>query len=238
MTINPQGIKGNWSLILDEKFAGTTLNSKIWSTGYSGSGINLPMNPIIELQAYDPAQVAVNDGLTLTVINKPVNVHGTVYQYRSGMVTTANKFTFVPTATSPIAVEAKVLVGGEGSVIENWPAFFCGSSNWPDSGEIDVFEGMNGVAAWHFIWGDSGVKQSTGQNVTGDYVGWHTFGAYWDLGRVNYHYDGVIVGSVTANITNIPMYLTCDLAVSTVLGGPLTIPSSMQVAYVRVWIGS
>jgi beta-glucanase (GH16 family) len=70
--------------------------------------------------------------------------------------------------------------------------------------------------------------------VKGAYTGWHTYGADWEPGVVNYYYDGVLVGSTKSGVTSSPMYLILDYAVGR-WGGPVKAPATMKVDYVRVW---
>jgi beta-glucanase (GH16 family) len=65
--------------------------------------------------------------------------------------------------------------------------------------------------------------------------GWHTFGADWEAGVINFYYDGKYVGQVTNGVVNNNMYLILDYALSDTISGPIKVPSSMQVDYVRVW---
>ena len=64
---------------------------------------------------------------------------------------------------------------------------------------------------------------------------WHTFGANWQAGVVTYYYDGVQVGQIARGITGKPMYLILNNSIDTTYGGPTSVPSDLQVDYVRVW---
>ena len=65
--------------------------------------------------------------------------------------------------------------------------------------------------------------------------GWHTFGADWEPKSITFYYDGVRVGRIGKDVTSAPMYLILNLAISTTVGGPLSVPAKVDVDYVRVW---
>ena len=65
--------------------------------------------------------------------------------------------------------------------------------------------------------------------------GWHVFAADWQPGRIDFYYDGVLVGSVDSGITSAPMYPIVNLGLSSSISGPVVAPSRMKVDYVRIW---
>jgi beta-glucanase (GH16 family) len=228
----PTGIPGTWHVIFDDEFSGNTLNTNNWTplwVGCQSGGLSQPVTSF-DLEAYDPAQVSVNHGLSLTLINSPATVCGTTYQYRSGMIQSDGKFQFTYGA-----LEAKIYLPSDGTgIIANWPAWWTDGQNWPTDGENDVMEGLGGQACFHFH--SSTEINGIGNCVSGDYTGWHTYGADWENGVVNYYYDGVLVGSVNQGITGAPMYLIlCYQTSNPGVGGPIVAPATMQVSYVRVW---
>jgi len=225
----PIGMPGNWDLVFADEFDGSSLDNNTWSPSWYGAPgeVSLPVNPY-EFAAYDPAQVSVESGyLSLTAISNPATINGTTYPYRTGLVHSNGKKQFTYGA-----FEARIYspAASEG-VMANWPAFWTDGQNWPTDGEMDIMEGLGGQAAYHFI-SESG---NPGFSVPGDYTGWHTFAADWEPGIVNYYYDGVLVGTLTSGITSSPMYLILTYAVGIPYGGPVVIPSTMKVDYVRVW---
>jgi beta-glucanase (GH16 family) len=128
-------------------------------------------------------------------------------------------------------MEARVWTDGS-TELSNWPAFWADGQNWPADGEIDVVEGLNGQACWHFHYTGGG----PGGCATGNYAGsWHTFGADWEPNSITYYYDGAQVGQITSGVTSAPMYLILNLAVDQSYGGPMQVPGTMRVDYVRVW---
>ncbi len=91
-------------LIFDDQFSGTSLNSAHWNTAMSGQGDGRPGTPLASLRVtqqpgpslirpiFSPSQVTVNNGLSLTMV--PDTKYSSLgYGYRSGVVTTYDKFT-------------------------------------------------------------------------------------------------------------------------------------------------
>ncbi len=225
-SVVPVGDSGRWSLIFDDEFDATSLDTNHWSTGWFGSGITQPVNPG-ELECYDPSQVSEGGGeLALSLIAKPEACGGVTRPYASGIVTTDGKFSFTYGY-----VEARVWLAGDAS-ISDWPAVWADGQTWPQDGELDVLEGLGGSACWHFHDTRGGPGGCAGGLFTG---GWHTFGADWEPGSVTYYYDGRRVGRIANGITGSPMYLILNLAASGPENALAQAPASLQVDYVRVW---
>jgi beta-glucanase (GH16 family) len=226
----PFGVLGNWRLVFDDEFNGTSLGSD-WIVGLRGNGgeLETPTNPQ-DLAAYSSTQVKVGGGvLTLTAARSAgVVVNGNRYSYVSGAISTTDKRTFTYGY-----FEARLYFPGGTGLIYNWPAFWLDGRDWPTDGELDVVEGLDGLAAYHFH-SDAG---GPGAHVTGNFTGWHTYGADWEPGSVTFYYDGREVGRITDGVTSQPMALLIDYAVSPpdLFGGAVVAPASMEVDYVRVW---
>jgi hypothetical protein len=230
----PTGVRGDWKLTFDDEFNGTSLDTTKWSTGWFGSGITPPVNSEEE-DCYDPAQVSESGGtLSLTVVQKSEDCGSSDPVYTTGLVSTQGKYSF----TYGFA-EARVWLpsaAGDPGQIANWPAVWMDGENWPEDGEIDIAEGLDGTMCSHFH--DAANPEGLGAgNVTGcrsgaNYVnGWHTYAADWEPGIVTYYYDGVDIGSITSGITSAPMFIILDYAV----GKSFQAPDTMKVDYVRVW---
>jgi len=221
-------------LVLDSEFDGSSLPSQ-WCTGfYCQSGIGGGDNTY-EQECYDPAQL-VFDGTALD-FDAVAKTETCLYQatdsevqepYASGMITTFGHWTFTYGY-----MEAKIWLPSGPDGIADWPAFWACGESWPDDGEIDVLEGMNGdpAATFHNAAGQQGPTF-----VPGTWAGgWHTYAADWEPGSITFYYDGQQVAQYTSGITSQPMFLILNLALSTQVTSPDTVPAQMRVAYVRVW---
>lgn len=213
-------------MVFDDEFQGTSLDTSKWSTGWFGSGITQPVNSG-ELDCLDPAQVVVNNGLNLNLVAKTESCGGQTRPYASGLIQTNGKFQFAYGYA-----EAKItLPAASPGVIANWPAFWTDGQSWPTDGEMDVMEGLSGQACYHFHSNAGG----PGGCASGAFTGTHVYGARWEPGRVDYYYDGHLVGSITTGITSAPMYLILNNGIDNQNGGPQLAPATMHVSYVRVW---
>ncbi len=227
----PFGIPGDWHLVFDDEFEGTDLDLAKWSLGnpdvaYPGR-VTKPVNDD-ELDCYDADQVAVHDGaLHITAVEREQTCGGRTLPYSSGMVNTRSTFSYAFGA-----VEARInLPAASPGVIANWPAFWTVGANWPTGGENDVAEGLHGQLCSYF----NSPSGAVGHCTDGDFTGWHTLGAEWQPGRVDYYRDGVLAATITEGVTSQPHWLMIDNAVQPKIGGPTVVPADLQVEYVRVW---
>jgi hypothetical protein len=126
--------------------------------------------------------------------------------------------------------------GANSNLIANWPNWWMDGQAWPADGEIDVVEGLGGLAQFHM---NSTMDQpaigfpGTGQGSSSLY-GWHKFGCNWVAGQIDYYYDGAFVGSITTGITTAPMYLILGITTG-LYSGPIVAPSTVLVDWVSVW---
>ena len=231
-TPTPAGVPGDWALKFDAEFNGTSLDATQWSTGWYGSGITPPANTA-EDDCYDPAQVSEGNGtLNLSLVQRSENCNGQ-NDYAGSLVSTMGKFSFTYGL-----VQARVWlpgVSGNPGEVANWPGVWTDGLNWPQDGEIDIAEGINGTVCAHFHdaanpggIGPGGGSGCPSRNYTN---GWHTFAADWEPGKITYYYDGVDIGSVTSGVTSAPMFVILDYAAQ----AHAQTPATMKVAYVRVW---
>lgn len=208
-TAQPLGDPGTWKLVFDSEFNGTSLNQSKWTPYWFSNGSTSNGTTMLS------SNVSESGGsLNLNLSNGS-----------GGLVSTNGKFSY----TYGFA-EARIYLPASGSQVANWPAFWTDGQSWPTDGEQDIMEGLGGQACYHFHSNAGG----PGSCASGNYSGWHTFGADWQPGSVTYYYDGQKVGTITQGITSSPMYLILENSGGS-YGGPKVLPSTMKVDYVRVW---
>jgi hypothetical protein len=247
-TPQPAGISGNWNLILNSEFNGSTYDSSIWRTGvytpnggmsgpgstyeddcYSPNNVTFPGDDTMHLNLTDQSSSCVFDGGAIT---EPFTGSMLSTNPDDGRTSGGFQYTYG-------VLEARVYVPGSGSTIADWPAVWTDSHNWPMTGEDDIFEGLGGQACYHFHYGTSAADaQSEGGCDVDLTPGWHTFASDWQPGSVTYYYDGQKVGQLTSGITDAPMYIVLQNSTGDQSWNGPTEADSMQVSYVRVWQSS
>jgi beta-glucanase (GH16 family) len=232
------GIAGPWHLVFDSEFNGSSLDATKWS-GWFGSGLTGPTRYSDNL--WSASQVSVSNGsLQIAAIHETnTNSHGT-FPYTSGIVTTMQAaYPFFKPALFSFTygyAEARMWLPANGSAIANWPAFWLyatGLSHTYPNGEIDILEGLGGLARAHLI---SSLGTQGPLIGAGTYAGgWHTFAADWEPNAITFYYDGVSIGSFTTGIPSAPMFLIISNDISQELGMHPIVPATLMVDYVRVW---
>ena len=228
-TWNP---RGHYKLTFDDEFNGTELNSANWTSGWFGTGNTSPVENN-DYAANSSGNVSVSNGsLNLRLTKQSIRVGGKTYPYTGALVSSNGNFSF---AYGSIEFRAYVPADAQGNVAD-WPALWTDGQNWPVDGENDIFEAINGYAAYHFHSGPAGSDglPNNGGNVTAKIAGWHTFGADWQPGKVRYYYDKKLVGTITTGITGAPQYIVMGIGI-----GPGSRPavgsSDLRIDWVRVW---
>ena len=222
----PNGPTGSFTLVFEDEFPGTTLNTNNWSASgseWGGQG-DSSMNGVSTIAA----NVAVNNGLTLTLSSSTV---GSMIVSDPGYA--SHGFTF----TEGI-VEAKIMFAGNGSEIYNWPAFWTTCypvSDWPSGGENDIAEGVYGTIELHVV--DATHGGQGGQNA--GYVGgaWHVFTLQRTATQSIFWYDGVNIATINTTQNAFPHFIILNNGYGTQQPGPLGTGATgaMRVEYVRAW---
>lgn len=241
-----------YDLVWSDEFEGTVLDTEKWryqNGGWNGSNVQ---------NCYVEANTSVADG-NLKIIAKyepDYDCFETTTDFTSGFVQTKDKVNWTYGY-----FEAKVKVPASNST---WPAFWMSPQeavygNWPQSGEIDIFEikGHDLTKTYgNAHWGNSGTDKVQNKGI-GDVINadeWHIYAVEWSLGELKFYLDGELYHTINdfkePNATihpgpfNIGYYLRINMAVG---GNYLTephndanqnidqLPATMEVDYVRVY---
>ena len=212
--------------IFDDQFSGTSLKSAHWTTFMAGQGgqvwnsAGLPAGDsaagtFLHQTYFSPAQVKVNNGLTLTMV--PDTKYAALgYRYRSGVVTTDHKFAL---RSGYVQIKAKMPDGSRGG----WPAiWFIDPNGGGGSQEIDLQEGGFTPAGARLPPGTpvnkifvSNYHTPSGSQSDFSYVtprpmndGFNIYGMEYVPGRsIKTYFNGRLVGSWTQNISTTPYEL-------------------------------
>jgi hypothetical protein len=129
------------------------------------------------------------------------------------------------------AVQASVYFSGSGSTIDNWPAFWTSSYNWPSTGEADIAEGLGTLTSNYH---DAAGANNSG-TVSGTWAGgWHTYTLVREPGESTVYWDGQLIRSYPTADGCAPQYIIFNVGVGwgpTVTGAA----GAMKVAYVEAW---
>ena len=193
-----------------------------------------------ELERYTTSQVTTHNGvLDLQAAKQDITAHNVLYHYVSGMVTTADHFSFQYGYTE-IRFQ---LPKGQGF----WPALWMLAQNGQPITELDMLEVLgNDTSTIHMgvHYADSNNKNAhSGTQYTGSDLssGWHTIGVDWQADHITWYLDGVQrhIETNSVYIPHTPMYIIANLAVGgTWPGNPdstTPFPSSMLLDYIRVY---
>jgi Glycosyl hydrolases family 16 len=204
----PVGVAGNWTVVFDDEFNGTSLDMRAWNThdGYANQ------NGVTDYAS----NVTVSGGYATLKLSSP----------GSGAA--------IETITAALDVgdvaEARIKFAGAGSTVYNWPAFWTAGPGWPLSGENDIAEGLGTLTVSYH---SSSGTQHYG-TVPGSWVGsFHTYTIERLAHESIVFWDGRLIKTYSTNDNEQPEHLIFTIGVA----GPPAIGASgqMQVDYARIW---
>ncbi len=203
-------------MVFDDQFSGTSLDSTKWNTFMGAQGIvwnnngSLPLpysGPNVpgdgtDATMFGPAQVGVNNGLTLTA-QRNTNAYAGAYPWISGAVTTEGKFS-LPAGGWYVQVKAKMPDQSQGM----WPGiWFLPGVSGTAANELDGYEGgMTGTSRpnqqGHSVYfTDQGLQLGRLWNAGADVTaGYHIYGVQFVPGQsITAYFDGRQVWQVHAS---------------------------------------
>jgi Glycosyl hydrolases family 16 len=207
-----------------------TWQGAIWCPTYRGNiGCDdVQQKGILSSAAFYPSQIIDSDSSHYLLLKMDSDAS------RTGAFNSERYETWSPPAMLSEQINLPCDTAGK---IENWPAFWLVATGpWPAAEEIDVMEGLNGYAAWHYHYVNSfGKQRSVGGVVSGfSGCGIHTYAVNWTRSAITFYYDDIEVGRVTSieigvPIASGPMYVIDDYAASPTYGGPTIGNANMVV---------
>lgn len=248
-----------YTLAWNDDFTGSYIDRNNWADRSSNASSELQIFENDADNLFINNDVEGNSCLVLQAV-KETDAEGNI-TYTSGGVDTYGKFDF---KTGYVEIRAK-LPAGAGV----WPGFWFGgtsnrdgATNWPENGEIDVFEfyGYKPDTVYHNFhyatYDEEGnavankIRNQEGEYCTtidGNFSDeFHTFGCEWTEEYVAYYVDGVLSckyekdATIFEEINNEDMYLLVTLAI----GGSdeaiadianTEFPAQMAIDYVRYY---
>lgn len=252
----PPPSNGTKVLLWSQEFNGaanTNPDASAWSPDLGdGSIFNNPGWGNNELQYYtnDSAKLdgAGNLNITATKTSTGYGCYiGTCY-WKSAKLTTKQKVGF---KFGYLETRLKTPVGAG-----MWPAVWMlganitengGSVSWPQTGEIDIFEGKG--SAPNTVWGTphnvnihSGGTTNSSTPLSADY---HTYAINWSQDRIEWLFDGRVFHTLRATDAgaqpypfNLEFYLILNLAIGGGFGGPVDASLSsgtLSIDYIRFY---
>lgn len=140
-------IKSDFDLVWNDEFDGDTLDSSKWQ--YDGDTVDRNSEAQMYANSVDEGNVYMENGNVVLKAKKEdaINADGKTRKYTSGEISTKGKACF---KYGYFEFRAKIPYGNN-----TFPAIWLlgydyktGATDWPHSGEIDVFESLGGVTTW------------------------------------------------------------------------------------------
>jgi len=209
------GPGGSWTLVFDDEFDGTSLDSTKWDPNWFGEGGRMD-----NVGTY-ARNVSVSNGevrLRLESSSAGALIH-TNY--------TAGRYQLLVGDF----VEARVYFPGSGTTIYNWTAWWASGPNWPAAGEHDIAEGL-GPLTVNYHSPSGAHQQGTVSGVWSN--AYHVYGLHRRAGAADVYWDGVLVKSYATDDNGAGEELIVNNGYGC-MGCTASIGAEVRVDYVRAW---
>lgn len=243
---------GSWHLVFSDGFGTGSLRTSAWTPNWVGSTpdeVTKPPNDY-ELAAMDPAQVTFDTTYGRLLLTPKYDPWTSSYDQkyfpdRSGTITGYRKQGYTPDLEVVGRLKMPCTSAGQ---IKNWPSFWLVGDpfQWPQTGELDIVEGINGMASWHAHYiAPDGSYNGPGAAVPGNWCGWHTFSVIWWGTVVKWYYDWVKVGEIDNYNATAPEFPVIMYSMATPgftlqdcppkCSGPQALGVHMRADYIRIY---
>lgn len=239
MAVSSFVFSSDWQIVWQDEFNGSISSDWSFDVGYGNWGWGND-----EWQYYTRDNAIIGDSTLIIRATQEGAMGKRNGSIKSAKLITKDKFSFTYGK-----IEARIkLPRGKGF----WPAFWMLGTNitevsWPQSGEIDIMENVNGQSTIHGTvhWGENNMHRQYGcsvQNVAIDEFNVYT--VIWDRNYIRWQLNGVEYCSL--NITHArfsafhkSFYVILNLAVGGNWPGDpdatTPFPADMEIDYVRVY---
>lgn len=215
------GVAGPWHLILDEEFAGASLNSQLWTPYWFSNGT--AMNNVNCYAANTSVVPGTGLVLTLAAANSGSLISSNPSVSPTGFQCTYGYF------------EAQVIFPAN----NDWNAFWTlGQNPSAGTGEFDIAETNIpteiSVGNYHYGSGDN-TSINDPSPISGATGVAHVFGLDWQPNQANFYYDGTLHHSISgAVVVSTPQYIIFNHGATSSVDAS-GVGSKVVVRYVRVW---
>ena len=202
----PNGPSGTFTLIFEDQFTGTSLNTANW-TALQGASIN---NVSTSASAVSVSGGYLHVGYTGAVNSNPASGYAGP---SSGPVIPSNGTCCEASINFP-----------NGS---NWSAWWCDASSWPAGGEEDIAEILGGNLTALNYHSPSGANN--GPTPSGNWYGaFHTYTLVRNRSSSSVYWDGQLMRTVSTNDNGANQSMIINM-------GSGSSGNTILVDYVRVW---
>ena len=202
--------KSGHKVVFNDDFNEDQLNSLYWTftDGPHGSQYREALGV--------RSNVYIEDGaLVLRSLRNKTEYDGKIYEFTSGAVTSRDKATW----NNGVACVVAKLPGNIGKSDGVWPAHWMMPNKepcWPDHGEIDIMEMINGDGKshgtyhWNRFFPEQPCQGGKGDTTFGNSIKvsewnneWHEYAVEWDgSSYMTFYVDAEVVANVTSTSTD------------------------------------
>jgi hypothetical protein len=218
----PVGPTGQWNLVFQDEFAGTTLDTSKWTPNWFGEGGS--MNNVGTYAANSTVS-----GGTLNMVLSSSTAGALVHSDYS-----AGRYQL---QVGHYAEARIYFPGTAGETFYNWPGWWSSGPNWPTAGEHDIVEGLGGDPTSNYHWGTVGTDNADNSGtIAGTWNNaFHTYGVHRKAASADVYWDGQLIRSYATHDNGAPQELIINVGKSNSRTPQIGTAGMVKVDYVRAW---